>query len=182
MGCEPYRKCDPAASPRYGERVQEAPRVDGDRWSREENRDHSIGAHAYPTVAQATNVQQSQQPPLRHMQHTLDEPLDLKSKNRPRGLGEGSLNDDGLPSVFLTALHEMANKGQIDQFLKQGLRFLRKEREPAWPEPRDKEYSTEIVATIAGGYAKGYTKNTSTYTNEFHPKPEFYVTRSSGKV
>ncbi|KAJ8429915.1 hypothetical protein Cgig2_025345 [Carnegiea gigantea] len=32
-------------------------------------------------------------------------------------------------------LHELTDKGQIDRFLKRGPRFLRKEREPAQPEP-----------------------------------------------
>jgi len=48
MSCQPSRRRDPVASPRCNERVQEASRVDGDRQSREENRDHSIGANAYP--------------------------------------------------------------------------------------------------------------------------------------
>ncbi|KAJ8433504.1 hypothetical protein Cgig2_018038 [Carnegiea gigantea] len=55
-------------------------------------------------------------------------------------------------------LHELANKGQIDQFLKRGPRFLRKERQPARPEARDEECSTNIVATIAGGYAESITQ------------------------
>ncbi|KAJ8419924.1 LOW QUALITY PROTEIN: hypothetical protein Cgig2_014324 [Carnegiea gigantea] len=42
------------------------------------------------------------------------------------------------------ALHELADKRQIDCFLKRGPRFLRKEREPMQPKPRDEEFSTEI--------------------------------------
>ena len=49
------------------------------------------------------------------------------------------------------ALHELADKCQIDRFLKRGLRFLWKKREPVRPEPREEECFTEIVATIAGG-------------------------------
>jgi len=52
-------------------------------------------------TAQATDVQQSEPRPPHHMQHTLDELLGLKSKNRPRGLEEGYLNEDGLLSVVL---------------------------------------------------------------------------------
>ncbi|KAJ8436125.1 hypothetical protein Cgig2_001152 [Carnegiea gigantea] len=55
------------------------------------------------------------------------------------------------------ALYELAKKGQIDRFLKRGPRFLQKDRELTQPEQRDKECSTEIVATIAGGYAEGIT-------------------------
>ncbi|KAJ8434870.1 hypothetical protein Cgig2_004636 [Carnegiea gigantea] len=39
-----------------------------------------------------------------------------------------------------------------------GLRFLRKEREPAQPEPHEKECSTETVATIVDRYAEGITR------------------------
>ncbi|KAJ8430162.1 LOW QUALITY PROTEIN: hypothetical protein Cgig2_028048 [Carnegiea gigantea] len=58
------------------------------------------------------------------------------------------------------ALHELSDNGQIDSFLKRGPRFLRKECEPAWLEPREEEYSTEIVAAITGGYAEGITQST----------------------
>ncbi|KAJ8433469.1 hypothetical protein Cgig2_020641 [Carnegiea gigantea] len=43
------------------------------------------------------------------------------------------------------ALHELPNKGQIDRFLKRGLRFLREECDTTRPEPRDEECSTEIA-------------------------------------
>ncbi|KAJ8434590.1 hypothetical protein Cgig2_025016 [Carnegiea gigantea] len=41
--------------------------------------------------------------------------------------------------------------------LRSGARFLREEREPARPDPRDEECSTEIVDTIVGGYIEGIT-------------------------
>ncbi|KAJ8436122.1 hypothetical protein Cgig2_001149 [Carnegiea gigantea] len=50
------------------------------------------------------------------------------------------------------ALHELADKGQIDWFLKRWPRFLQQEQTPASPPPRDEECSTDVVATIAGGY------------------------------
>jgi len=56
------------------------------------------------------------------------------------------------------ALHELADKGQINQFLKRGPRFLRREQGRAPPPPQDKECSTEIVATIAGGYVEDMTR------------------------
>ncbi|KAJ8421184.1 LOW QUALITY PROTEIN: hypothetical protein Cgig2_011312 [Carnegiea gigantea] len=56
------------------------------------------------------------------------------------------------------ALHELADKGQIDRFLRIGPRFLRREQEPTPPLPRDEECSTEVVATIAGGYTEGITR------------------------
>ncbi|KAJ8435422.1 LOW QUALITY PROTEIN: hypothetical protein Cgig2_001074 [Carnegiea gigantea] len=56
------------------------------------------------------------------------------------------------------ALHELADKGQIDQFLKRGPRFLRQEQTIAPPPPRDEECSTEVVATIAGGYVEEITR------------------------
>ncbi|KAJ8425914.1 LOW QUALITY PROTEIN: hypothetical protein Cgig2_033855 [Carnegiea gigantea] len=52
------------------------------------------------------------------------------------------------------ALHELPDKGQIDHFLKRGPRFLCREQEPAQPQPRDEEFSMEVVATIAGDYAE----------------------------
>ncbi|KAJ8427675.1 hypothetical protein Cgig2_016768 [Carnegiea gigantea] len=53
------------------------------------------------------------------------------------------------------SLHELANKWQIDRFLKWGPRFLRKDHKPIRPEPRDKECSTEIVATVIGRGSPG---------------------------
>ncbi|KAJ8437850.1 LOW QUALITY PROTEIN: hypothetical protein Cgig2_000404 [Carnegiea gigantea] len=50
------------------------------------------------------------------------------------------------------SLHELADKGQIDRFLKRGPRLLRQEQTLAPPPPQDKECSTEVVDTIAGGY------------------------------
>jgi len=55
------------------------------------------------------------------------------------------------------ALYELADKGQIDHFLKKGPRSLRREREPVQPQPRDEECSTEVVATIVEGYAETMT-------------------------
>ncbi|KAJ8434188.1 hypothetical protein Cgig2_004659 [Carnegiea gigantea] len=129
VGYEPSHRCDPAASPCRSERMQEALHVDGDRRSREENRDHSIGANAHPHYR------------LVHERPTKSTTASTP-KNKYRGLEEGSSNDDGLPSVVLT-----------------GLRFLRKERKHAWPEPRDEECSTEMVVTIVGRYAEGITRS-----------------------
>jgi len=47
-GCESSRRCNLAASPRRNERMQEAPHINKDRWSREENRDDSIKANPHP--------------------------------------------------------------------------------------------------------------------------------------
>ncbi|KAJ8434945.1 LOW QUALITY PROTEIN: hypothetical protein Cgig2_012971 [Carnegiea gigantea] len=53
-------------------------------------------------------------------------------------------------SELRKALHELADEGQIDRFLKRGPRFLWRERNHAPLEPRDEECSTEVVATIVG--------------------------------
>jgi len=37
------------------------------------------------------------------------------------------------------ALHELADKGQIEQFLKKGPQFLRRKQEPVQPQPLDEE-------------------------------------------
>ncbi|KAJ8435827.1 hypothetical protein Cgig2_017122 [Carnegiea gigantea] len=55
------------------------------------------------------------------------------------------------------ALHEVANKGQIDHFLKKGPRFLHGEQEPTQPQPQDEECFTKVVVTITGGYVEGMT-------------------------
>ncbi|KAJ8433621.1 hypothetical protein Cgig2_023560 [Carnegiea gigantea] len=57
------------------------------------------------------------------------------------------------------ALHELADKGQINYFLKKGARFLRQEREPARIEPCKEECSTKILATITSSYAEGITQS-----------------------
>ncbi|KAJ8420162.1 hypothetical protein Cgig2_009444 [Carnegiea gigantea] len=61
------------------------------------------------------------------------------------------------PRGKISALHELADKGQIDHFLKEGPHFIRGEREAAQPKPQDEEYSTEVKAAIAGGYIEGIT-------------------------
>ncbi|KAJ8439295.1 LOW QUALITY PROTEIN: hypothetical protein Cgig2_018072 [Carnegiea gigantea] len=55
------------------------------------------------------------------------------------------------------ALHVLADTGQIDQFLKGGPQFLRKELNLEHTEPQE-ECSIKIVATIVSGYAKGITR------------------------
>ncbi|KAJ8442133.1 hypothetical protein Cgig2_011323 [Carnegiea gigantea] len=57
------------------------------------------------------------------------------------------------------ALHELADKGQIDRFFKRGPWFLQQEQEPTKPQLRDGERSTEVVATITGAYAEGLTRS-----------------------
>ncbi|KAJ8425107.1 hypothetical protein Cgig2_013837 [Carnegiea gigantea] len=56
----------------------------------------------------------------------------LRSKSRPRGLEVKPLKDGGPQS----------------------------EHEPTWPEPQDKECSTEIITTITDGNAEGITRST----------------------
>ncbi|KAJ8439294.1 hypothetical protein Cgig2_018071 [Carnegiea gigantea] len=55
------------------------------------------------------------------------------------------------------ALHVLTDTGQIDQFLKRGPQFLRKELNLEHTEPQE-ECSIEIVAAIVSGYAKGITR------------------------
>ncbi|KAJ8424343.1 hypothetical protein Cgig2_022189 [Carnegiea gigantea] len=55
------------------------------------------------------------------------------------------------------ALRDLADKGQIDRFLKKGPCFLHGEREPAQPQPRDEKCSMEVMATTARGYTEGMT-------------------------
>ena len=55
------------------------------------------------------------------------------------------------------ALHKLADKGQIDRFLKRGPRFLRQGQNPEPSQPQDEERSTKIVATVAGGHIEDMT-------------------------
>ena len=55
-------------------------------------------------------------------------------------------------------LHELADKGQIDCFLKRGPHFLHGEWEPAQPQPWDEECSIEVVATITRGCTEGMSR------------------------
>ena len=57
------------------------------------------------------------------------------------------------------ALHELADKGQIDRFLRKGPRLLRKEQNPEPSQPRDDECSIEIVTTIAGSHMTDLTRS-----------------------
>ncbi|KAJ8444452.1 hypothetical protein Cgig2_005974 [Carnegiea gigantea] len=71
------------------------------------------------------------------------------------------------------ALYKLADNGQIDRFLKRGPRFIRREQEPTPPPPRDEECSTEVVATIVGGYAEGITRSAwkAQLKNAQQPRP-----------
>ncbi|KAJ8421483.1 hypothetical protein Cgig2_014961 [Carnegiea gigantea] len=150
MDCEPSCKYDPVASPRHNERVQGASHVDEDRQSREENRDHSIGANAYP------NCRPGHKRLAKSTPTSTPARTDLVSSERdPRMTTDSHI----VLTELRKALHELADKGQIDRFLKRGLWFLRKEREPARPKPRDEECSVEIVATITDGYVEGITRS-----------------------
>ncbi|KAJ8422957.1 hypothetical protein Cgig2_031579 [Carnegiea gigantea] len=88
------------------------------------------------------------------------EPLGLRSMSRLLGHEERTLSGHTTTECreLKKALHELENKGQIDRFLKRGPRLLRQEQEHAPPPPREEECSTEVVATIAGGYAEGITR------------------------
>ncbi|KAJ8438993.1 hypothetical protein Cgig2_012989 [Carnegiea gigantea] len=136
-GCEPLQRRNPAAFPYRNERVQEASHVDGDRRLRGENWGHSTKANAY------RNYRLGHEHPAR-------------STTASTLLEEGSSNNDGSPSVVLTVSVPEASFGKGTAT--QGLWFLRKESEPARPEPRDEECSTEIVATIGGRYAEDITR------------------------
>ncbi|KAJ8434530.1 hypothetical protein Cgig2_030153 [Carnegiea gigantea] len=99
---------------------------------------------------------QDRQPLLPPMRRTPGESLGLRNKNRLLGRESGHTTIEC--RELKKALHELADKGQIDRFLKRGPRFLRQEQEPAPPPPRDEECSTEVVPTIAGGYMEGIAR------------------------
>ncbi|KAJ8429796.1 hypothetical protein Cgig2_015628 [Carnegiea gigantea] len=86
--------------------------------------------------------------PLPPMQLTPVEPPGSRSRSKLS-------NPEGKSQELKKALDELADKGQIDHFLKKSMRFLRGEREATQLQPWDEECSTEVVATIVGGYVEG---------------------------
>ncbi|KAJ8425383.1 hypothetical protein Cgig2_011767 [Carnegiea gigantea] len=97
------------------------------------------------------------------MQHIPCEPPSSRSKNRLLSLKKRPLSGHTMTECrdLGKALHELADKGQINRFLKRRPRFLRREQEPAQPQLCDKECSMEVVATIARGYVEGITRSAS---------------------
>ncbi|KAJ8429286.1 LOW QUALITY PROTEIN: hypothetical protein Cgig2_016324 [Carnegiea gigantea] len=140
MGCEPSYRYDPVVFHRHSERMREAPHTNGDRQTRRENQDYSTGV----------NAQHSHRPghggPVR---------LTMASTSYATSSRRVAWSEE------LEQTSTPQDKEQIDRFLKRGLWFLQKEHELIRLEPRDKECSTEIVATIAGGYAEGITRSGS---------------------
>ncbi|KAJ8421916.1 hypothetical protein Cgig2_021605 [Carnegiea gigantea] len=175
-GCEPSYKRAPMASHPYGIGMREATHVDRDDQLQEENCGRSIGANALSSRCPSHGRLTKSTTTL-----TLNKSRDLDEKvqdddgplsEHPHG-GEGSpYTEKTTPDDLSTessqcaecrelrkALHKLADKEQMDRFLKRGPCFLRNEREPVWPKPQEKEYSTETVATTASGYAEGITRS-----------------------
>ncbi|KAJ8446283.1 hypothetical protein Cgig2_005814 [Carnegiea gigantea] len=86
--------------------------------------------------------------PLRHMQLISDTPPGLRNRSKPQSLEGRSWECDTLLST--------AQSGSILVVVphERGPRFLYKECELAHSKLQEEECSTEIVATIAGGYAE----------------------------
>ena len=62
-----------------------------------------LGPRPRTSTAQAMDSQQSRPWPQHHMQRTLDEPPNSRSRSRPQGL-EGKLQDDGEPQSVAPAV------------------------------------------------------------------------------
>ncbi|KAJ8439989.1 hypothetical protein Cgig2_022671 [Carnegiea gigantea] len=118
-GCEPSHRYCPVVSHRHSDEVRESTRPDRNDQSRGGNRDQSIRADAL----------QSRCP----------------SQGRPTKLTTASTS---YATHSRKTLQELADKGRINCFLKNGPLFLRKECEPARPEPREEECSTKIVRNL----------------------------------
>ncbi|KAJ8425695.1 hypothetical protein Cgig2_018917 [Carnegiea gigantea] len=141
--CEPFYRHAPMVSHRHGEEMREAPHADRNGRSWGERRDRSIVTDALHNSR-----------PSHGRQARSTTALTLYVNRLVLGTGADTTECRELRK----ALHELADKGQIDRFLKGGPCFLREEREPAQPEPQDEKCSTELVATIAGGYMEGIAR------------------------
>ncbi|KAJ8436394.1 hypothetical protein Cgig2_005222 [Carnegiea gigantea] len=137
--------------------------------------------------------------PSHRMSPILDAQPGLRSRSRPRSLGGGS-QERANPRVrhgfrlhngctttecreLKKALYELANRGQIDRFLKRGQGAFRKGPIQSHKELREKECSNEVVAPIAGGYIEGTNAwNPAGYDNQVREPLDYspHIIRQSG--
>ncbi|KAJ8435522.1 hypothetical protein Cgig2_032109 [Carnegiea gigantea] len=148
-GCEPSHRCACLPSPHRTEREREAPRSNRIGQPYTGNHDRHAAAATRPSGHQFKGRRRSPLwlPPC--MRLTCGGRPSLKNRSRPPD-AEGKLRNGHTTAEcheLKKALHELAPP------------FLREEREPAQPQPWDEECSTEVVVTIAGGYAEGMTRS-----------------------
>ncbi|KAJ8433849.1 hypothetical protein Cgig2_032060 [Carnegiea gigantea] len=140
---EPSHRLEGIPSPRPTERGREVSRSDrsGRPGPGQLRRRTAMESTGHPTQGTATGSATASTPYATHSRRTACWHIRTECQE--------------LNKVF----HELADNEQIDRFLKRGPRFLRREQEPIPPSPQDEECSTEVVATIAGGYAEGITRS-----------------------
>ncbi|KAJ8432365.1 hypothetical protein Cgig2_014984 [Carnegiea gigantea] len=157
-GCEPSHRQDRVSSPRQIERERETSRSNcsGRSHTKQYYRHVTARSSGRPIPGETAKSTTTSTPYATHSRRTawLDE---QEQTSKPRGETSGRRRGHTTTECrnLKKALHKLADKGQIDRFLKRGSRFLRQEQESAQPQPRDGECLTEVVATIAGGYAEG---------------------------
>ncbi|KAJ8428924.1 hypothetical protein Cgig2_024889 [Carnegiea gigantea] len=141
------RSCrrDPAISPCRSERIQEDPHGGGDHH----------GCLAWSSTASTPYATHSRQTAWFEELERTSCPQRRVSEQQ-RTLERGS--DHEHPE--LSSRSACKRSPHAEEIASLDLDFLRKEREPARPEPQDEECLTEIVATIAGEYAEGITWST----------------------
>ncbi|KAJ8423392.1 hypothetical protein Cgig2_003777 [Carnegiea gigantea] len=141
VGCKPSHRYTLAPSHRYSSEMLEASQLDQNGQPQKESHDRSMAPNACSSShASRERLAKSTIASIPYATHSQQ-----TAYNKCHELRK--------------ALHELVNKGQIDRFLKRGPCFLQREYEPARPEPRDEECFTEVMATIAGGYAEGITRS-----------------------
>ncbi|KAJ8423700.1 hypothetical protein Cgig2_003384 [Carnegiea gigantea] len=153
---EPSHRLERVPSPRYSERERAVSRLNRSVWPYTEQLGRRVAARPSGRPMQGTTVRGH--PMLRRLPPMI---APLKSKNARKYCEFHKQSEHTTTECreLKKALHELADKGQIDRFLKRGPRFLRREQEPAQPQSRDEECSMEVVATIAGGYTEGMTRS-----------------------
>ncbi|KAJ8424761.1 hypothetical protein Cgig2_032278 [Carnegiea gigantea] len=131
---------------------------------RERTKTVPLGSTPNIATVQAIDGRPGQLRPRHRMQHTPDEQPGSRSKSRPRGL---RVRDHPMLKRLppMTLAPKCHNAQKYYEFYEQnghmtrGPWFLLKEHEPTRLEPRDEECSTEVVATVSGGYAEGIPRS-----------------------
>ncbi|KAJ8429243.1 hypothetical protein Cgig2_026279 [Carnegiea gigantea] len=159
-GCEPFHRRACVPSPHHTESEREASRSN---WSGrpctgnyDRNTDATTRSSGHPVrgqMAKSTTASTPYRPP------PITAHSKLHNTRKYYEFHEQNWHTTAECRELKKGLHELADKGQINRFLKKGLCFFCGGREPAQPQPRDEECSTEVVATIAGGYAEGITRS-----------------------
>ncbi|KAJ8441391.1 hypothetical protein Cgig2_009099 [Carnegiea gigantea] len=134
-GYKPFHRHDLVMSHCHSERIREAPLVNRDRRVQGENQDRSLSSTPKIAAVQATNYRRNPMSILMEARNhpMLKRPPPMTLAPKPHNtrkyyeFHEKNGHTTAECWELRKALHELADKGQIDWFFKRGPRFLRKE-------------------------------------------------------